>query len=404
MSAHHNGPGAKCYRAPVFSRRLPAEFSPNDWSRTLERRKQLGARVLDLTDQNPTRLGLGDDPGVREALADAGGPGYDPVACGLPEAREAVAGYYAGRGLRVDPADLVLCSGTSEAYSQLFRMVCDPGDGVLAPAPGYPLFGPLAALDALELTSYPLMPDEHWRPDLAALEAALDERTRVVITVQPNHPTGSCFDVGEAAALDALCARRGVAVISDEVFGDFLWGREPVGARPSLLGEREAATFALQGLSKLCGLPQLKLSWIAIAGPDALRSRARESLEWIADAYLTVGTPVQRALPRLLESRHGFRERVLERVAANRAALDAALGTCGARALPGEGGWSAVVRLPQGVEAEALALAMLERDVVVHPGHFYDFDDDAHLVLSLIVAPAVMAGGAARLAATVRER
>ena len=403
MAAHHNGPGAKCYRARMFSRRVPAEFAPNDWSLVLERRRSRGARVIDLTDQNPTRLGLGDADGALAAPGDPRDARYEPAARGLPEAREAIAAYYAGRGLGVDPADLVLCSGTSEAYSHLFRMLCDPGDRVLVPAPGYPLFGPLAALDAIELARYPLVSGERWRPDLKALESAMDERTRAVITVQPNHPTGSCFDTREAEALDALCARRGVAVISDEVFGDFLWRGGPVGEHASLLGPRETVTFALQGLSKLCGLPQLKLSWIAIAGPAVLRARAGEALDWITDAYLSVGTPVQRALPRLLDTRHAFRERVLERVGANRVTLEAALGTCGARVLPAEGGWSAVVRLPEGVEAETLALSLIERDVVVHPGHFYDFDDDAHLVLSLIVSPADMAEGAARLAATVRE-
>ena len=388
----------------MFSRRLPAESAPNDWSLARERRRLLGARTYDLTDQNPTRQGLSDATPALEALVDSGNARYAPDPRGLASARESVAAYYAGRGLVLDPADLVLCSGTSEAYSHLFRMLCDPGDQVLGPAPGYPLFAPLAALDALELGSYPLMFDERWRPDLTALEAAFTPRTRAVIVVQPNHPTGSCFDAREAAALDALCARRDIAVIADEVFGDSLWRREPVGAAPSLLGPREAATFVLQGLSKLCGLPQLKLSWVALAGPEPLRRRAGGALEWIADAYLSVGTPVQRALPRLLESRHAFRARVLDRIDSNRAMLTAALGTSGARMLPAEGGWSATVRLPDGVAAEALALALLEHDVVVHPGHFYDFDDDAHLVLSLIVASEEMAEGAARLAARVGER
>ena len=195
-----------------------------------------------------------------------------------------------------------------------------------------------------------------------------------------------------------------MAVIADEVFGDFVWAATaPLGRSPSLLGSRAAPTIALHGLSKLCGLPQLKLSWIALAGPLAERDRTRAALEWIGDAYLTVGGPVQLALPRVLDARHAFRDRVLARIGENRATLAAALEPRDAKPLPAEGGWSAVIRLPEGVHAERLALALLDRDVVVHPGHFYDFDDDAHLVLSLIVEPARLHEGVARIAAAVGE-
>jgi alanine-synthesizing transaminase len=394
------------YRRGVLSRRLPQDTAPNEWTRALERRRESGARLFDLTDQNPTRQGLCDAAPALAALADPRAARYQPEARGLRSAREAVAGYYAGRGLGVEPDDIVLTSGTSEAYSHLFRVLCDPGDQVLVPSPGYPLLGPLAALDAVELAPYPLVLADRWRPDLPALERAIGPRTRAVVVVQPNHPTGSCLDEAEIAALDALCAANDVAVIADEVFGDFLWAGEAsaAGPAPSLLGERRSPTFVLQGLSKLCGLPQLKLSWVALAGPAAARARARTALEWVADAYLSVGTPVQLALPALLEARHAFRARVLERVRANRDALVAALGACGARLLPAAGGWTTVVRLPEGVDAEALAIALLARDVVAHPGHFYDFEDDAHLVLSLIVQPEAFVEGAARIAAAVRER
>jgi len=302
--------------------------------------------------------------------------------------------------MAVDARDVVLASGTSEAYSHLFRVLCDPGDRVLVPAPGYPLLPPLAALDAVELATYALDPARGWRPDVGAIAAMLDAHTRAVVVVQPNHPTGTGFDAGELAALDAACASRGVAVIADEVFGDFGWDT-PV---PGALGDRAAATFVLQGLSKLCGLPQLKLSWIALAGPADARARAREALEWVADAYLTVGGPVQHALPALLARRHAFLGRVRARVAANRAALGAALAACGAELLPAAAGWTALVRLPDGVDADALALALLGRGVAVHPGYFYDLDDGRHLVLSLVVRPETLAAGAAILVDEVRRR
>ncbi len=262
---------------PVFSRRVPAEAEPNAWTLAFERRRAAGARWIDLTQQNPTRVGLTTaGEAERAALADARAARYDPDPRGLPEARAAIAAYYAGRGL---------------AVSHLFRLLSDPGDRVLVPAPGYPLLAPLAALDGVEPVSYPLLEGRGWRPDLAALERALGPGTRAVVVIQPNHPTGSRLDAAELETLDAACAARGVAVISDEVFGDFLWTAEgqPPGPEPSLLGPRRAATFVLQGLSKLCGLPQLKLSWIALAGPAESRRRARAGLEWIADAYLSVG-------------------------------------------------------------------------------------------------------------------
>jgi hypothetical protein len=285
------------------------------------------------------------------------------------------------------------------------RVLCEPGDRILTLAPSYPLFAPLAALEGVETASVPLEFDGRWRLDLDALERVFTPRTRAIVLVQPNHPTGSWLGAGERAALEARCAARGIAIVSDEVFGDFTGtpGDAPT-CEPSLLAEpRAVPAFVLHGLSKLCGMPQLKLSWIALAGPADLCARARAGLEWIADAFLSVGTPVQRALPRLLEARHAFRRRVFERTHANRDALARALTTCGSEALPADGGWVAVLRLPERVSAEALAVRLIDRDVVVHPGHFYDFDDDRHVVISLLPQTDAFARGAERIAEAVAE-
>jgi len=402
------------HESSLPSSRVPRDASPNAWTLALDRRRAhhaargggSGGALIDLAEQNPTRLGLGAlDDDARAAIAAALDAPYEPDARGLSVAREAIAAYYAARDLTVDPGDLVLASGTSEAFTHVLRLLCEPGDQILTLAPSYPLFAPLAALEAVETASVPLVLDGRWQLDLDAFERAATARTRAIVVVQPNHPTGSWLAAGERAALEARCAARGIAIVSDEVFGDFT--RAPGDAperEPSLLAEpRAVPVFVLHGLSKLCGMPQLKLSWIALAGPADLRARARAGLEWIADAFLSVGTPVQRALPRLLEARHAFRRRVLERTQANRDALVRALNTSDAEALPAEGGWVGVVRLPERVSAEALAVRLIDRDVIVHPGHFYDFDDDRHLVVSLLPQTDAFARGAERIAEAVAE-
>jgi len=397
------------------SSRVPRDAEPNAWTLALERRRahhaaRGGARdiapLVDLTEQNPTRVGLGAlDADARAALAAALEERYEPDPRGLAIAREAIAAYYAMRDLDVDPGDLVLASGTSEAFTHVLRLLCEPGDQVVTLAPGYPLFAPLAALEAVGTARVPFHFDGRWRLDLDAVDRVATARTRALVVVQPNHPTGSYLAADECAALEARCATRGIALISDEVFGDFLGTPAGTpGREPSLLGPRAVPTFVLHGLSKLCGMPQLKLSWIALAGPAAGRARARAGLEWIADAFLSVNTPVQRALPRLLEARHAFRHRTLERTRANRDALAGALHGGDAEVLPAEGGWVALVRLPERVSAEALAVALLDRDVVVHPGHFYDVDDDRHLVVSLLPEPAAFVRGAERIAEALEPR
>jgi aspartate/methionine/tyrosine aminotransferase len=385
--------------------------TPGRWrsiaaARTTPARGGASGALIDLAEQNPTRVGLGAlDDDARAAIAAALEAPYEPDARGLSVAREAIAGYYAARDLTVDPGDLVLTSGTSEAFTHVVRLLCEPGRP--HPHAGTELSAVRAARRARRRRDRERA--ARARRALATrprrVRARGHARTRAIVVVQPNHPTGSWLAAGERAALEARCAARGIAIVSDEVFGDFT--RAPGDAperEPSLLAEpRAVPVFVLHGLSKLCGMPQLKLSWIALAGPADLRARARAGLEWIADAFLSVGTPVQRALPRLLEARHAFRRRVLERTHANRDALVRALSPSGAEALPAGGGWVAVVQLPERVSAEALAVRLIDRDVIVHPGHFYDFDDDRHLVVSLLPQTDAFARGAERIAEAVAE-
>lgn len=388
----------------MFSRRLPDGLTPNAWALRLAARRASGAVLVDLTESNPTRVGLSvASHADLLALADPAGVSYEPDARGTRSARASVAAALSeDRRVAVDPDHVVLTASTSEAYAHLFRLLADPGDAFLVPAPSYPLFEPLASLEGVRLVPYRLRYDGRWHLEPGELERALSgaDRVRGVVVVQPNHPTGSCLDAHEIDELERLCERHGLAIVSDEVFADIV-NVDDAGESPAtLLGSRRVLTFVLGGLSKTCGMPQMKLAWIACAGPAAARDRALEHLEWIADAFLSVGTPVQLALPRLLEARGAFQRGVRQRLRTNRAAL---AGFVERRPeiewLGSRGGWSAALRLPRVHTEEAWALALLDHDTVIHPGHFYDFADDGYLVLSLIVDPGHFGEGLARIEA-----
>ena len=380
------------------SRRLPRDLEPNAWARLLEARRAAGAALLDLAETNPTRVGLGGaGPEELAALARSEGARYEPDPRGALPAREAVAAYYDERGAAVSPDDVVLTASTSESYSHLFRLLADPGGVFLVPAPSYPLFEPLAALEGVALRTYRIAYDGAWHLDLDSLEQAFAADVRGVIVVQPNHPTGSCLARPERDRLETLCERHRVPIVADEVFGDFPrpGATSPL---PSLVDAVRVPTFVLSGLSKVCGMPQLKLGWIVATGPLAACEEALRGLEWIADLFLSVSTPVQAALPRLLAARAVFQRRVRERLAANLAALDALVARRPElQVLPAAGGWAAVLRVPRLRGEEEWALGLLARDVVVHPGHFYDFADEGYLVLSLIPEPERFATGLARI-------
>jgi len=384
----------------MFSERTRWDLRPNRLAERLAAKRASGARVLDLTETNPTRVGLSCPDDVLAPLAGAEARRYEPQPFGLPAAREAVAADFARRGSAVEPDRVVLSASTSEAYAFLFKLLCDPGDEVLVPRPGYPLFDFLATLESVQVRTYPLQYDGEWHVDLAALRAALGRRTRAVVVVSPHNPTGACLKHGEQAALEALCAAHGVALVSDEVFADYVFREDPRRAA-SLARDGPALAFALGGLSKSCGLPQLKLAWTAVTGPEPLRHDALARLEVVADTYLSVSTPVQVAAPGLLARREELQAPIRARVRWNLDVLRGAIGPgCAASLLEPEGGWSAVLRVPATrSEEERVTRLLEERDVLVHPGFFFDFDHEAYLVLSLLPPEADFAEGVARLVA-----
>ena len=383
----------------MLSRRIPDLQAPNAWSLRLAALREAGALVADLTEANPTRTGLSPLAEAAAALASVPAVPYEPAPLGMYSARAAVAASLGAPGAEVQPEQIVLTPSTSEAYAHLFRLLSDPGDTVLAPAPSYPLCEPNARVEGVRVRRYPLSFDGRWHLDRGALEA-LAPGARALVLVEPNHPTGSCLGADDRAFVEELAVRHGMSLIVDAVFADF--PRHPARPLPSWLGDRRAPTFVLGGLSKRCGLPHLKLGWILVAGPEPARCEALAGLEWLADLFLGVAAPVQYALPQLLALRHGFAARVTERVAAN---LEAIARLVHERPectlLPAEGGWSAVLRVPATRADEAWALALLERGVAVHPGHFYDFATGEHLVVSLIVEPATFAAGLVAIAAEI---
>jgi alanine-synthesizing transaminase len=379
----------------MLSRRTAWDLAANALADRLEAARAAGGPLLDLTESNPTRAGLAwPEERLQAALSRPGVAGYQPEPLGAPAAREAVAAYLADRGCPAPPERILLTASTSEAYALLLKLLCDPGDELLVPAPAYPLLDLLAGLESVALRRYPLRYDGSWHLDLAALEAAVGPRTRAVVVVSPGNPTGAVLSAGELARLDALCAARGLALLGDEVFADS--APAPV---PGVLGPREGLAFHLSGLSKVCGLPQLKVGWLAAAGPARMVEAALRRLEVIADAYLSVSGPSQLALQELLPARELFLAPLRRRLEENRAALrEAAVGGAFTPLASGAG-WSAVLQVGQTLDEEALCLALLEEDrVAVQPGFFYDFERPGYLVVSLLTPPGSFTEGVGRIA------
>jgi aspartate/methionine/tyrosine aminotransferase len=382
----------------MFSTRTPPSLEPNRLTRAVAARTARGEPIVDLTETNPTRAGLEYPPELLAPLADPRSLLYEPSPFGLRSAREAVAHACSQGGVVVPPEHVVLTASTSEAYSFLFKLLCDAGDEVLVPAPSYPLFDQLTRLDAVEVRPYRLEYHGSWSADPAEVERAVTPRTRALLAVSPNNPTGSILGTADLLALGGTCARHGLALVVDEVFADYLL--EPRADRAVVLEHPEAMTFSLGGFSKSIGLPQLKLAWMAAAGPPDLLAPALARLELIADAYLSVSTPVQQAAGSLLAAGARVRRAIHDRVRGNLERLRAAVVATPCTVLRVEGGWSAVLRVPATRTEERLVLELLEQDgVLAHPGYFFDFPREAYLVVSLLPPPAVFADGIGRLLA-----
>ena len=382
-----------------FSSRLHWDLRPNRLAQALDAKHRVGARILDLTQSNPTRAGLNyPAEEILGAFADELSLVYEPKPAGLQAAREAVAGYYAACGYAVEPSRIFLTTSTSESYAWLFKLLADPGDEVLVPRPSYPLFEFLAQMESVHVKHYPLIYQDGWSIDTEALAAAITGRTRAVVLVNPNNPTGSFVKRCELDVLVPLCAEQGIALISDEVFADYVFGSEAERV-PSLAHVDETLAFCLSGLSKIAGLPQVKLGWIVIGGPPAQRAQATEKLELIADTYLSVGTPVQHALPKLLAAGKNVRGQIAGRVRENLWHLQAAIGeNSPAQILKVEGGWYATLRIPRTKTEEEWCLDLLEHhDVLVQPGFFYDFESEAYLVLSQLTEAGAFRQGVERI-------
>ena len=377
----------------MFADRTRWNLAPNRLSQELARRRAAGLPVLDLTASNPTECGFEyDREAILGSLSNPAALAYSPEPKGLPAARQAVAKYYAAHGASVAAEDMVLTTSTSEAYSFVFRLLCNPGETVLVPAPSYPLFEFLAELSDVQVARYPLVYDHGWQIDFHALEQAITPATRAIVVVHPNNPTGHFTGPGEAQRLGALCAARGIALIADEVFLDFALAAEPP---RTFAASSQALTFTLSGLSKISGLPQMKAAWVLTTGPEEWKQQALARLEVVADTFLSMSAPVQLALPALLDLRAGFQSQVLARLRDNLGELDrqlAAQSPCSR--LQREGGWYAVLRVPATRSDEELALELLTtHGVYLHPGHFYDFPSDGHLVISLLTPVRDLAEG-----------
>jgi alanine-synthesizing transaminase len=386
----------------VFSSRLHWDLRPNPLAELLKKKREAGADILDLTESNPTTAGLRYRPKeILDALARPQSLRYEPTPAGLLTAREAIAGlYYAPLGEGVDPSRILLTASTSEAYSYLIKLLTDPGDELLVPSPSYPLFEFLANLESARILHYPLIYDEGWSIDTDALARVITKRTRAVVLVNPNNPTGSFLKSRELERLIAICREHGLTIISDEVFSDYAFAADP--ARVShLTSVDQTLTFSLSGLSKVAGLPQMKLGWIVIGGPQSERAEAMDRLELIADTYLSVASPVQHALPRLLEAGRNVREQIRRRTKQNLDALHALIRNSPFRALQVEAGWYATIQAPRIRTEEEWALELLERqNVLVQPGYFYDFEEDGLLVLSLLPPPEIFEEGVRRILAS----
>ena len=382
----------------MFSHRVPRDLAANRLSTMVEAARAEGRPLIDLTASNPTRAGFAYPDDLLAPLADARALRYDPQPLGHIDARRAVARDYGRQGVRVTADRIVLTASTSDAYSVLFKLLAEAGDEVLVPRPSYPLFEHLTRLDLVSARPYDLEYHGRWSIDIASVARAITPRTRALLVVTPNNPTGSFVTPDELGRLAALCAPRDVAIIADEVFADYELEPGAAAAAGRAAARRDILTFSLGGLSKSAGLPQVKLGWIAVSGPDAFVASAIERLELVCDTYLSVATPVQLAAPALLGAGAAIRSQIAARTLANYRVLQSSVaGVSSCRLLRSDGGWSAVLQVPSLEPEEDLVLRLLGDGVLVQPGYFFDFSRESFLVVSLITPPAVLTDGIDRI-------
>lgn len=381
----------------MTSSRLPSNLEPNALTRAVNAKRRGGVAVADLTESNPTRVGLNYPAGLLDPLADPQGLAYDPQPLGLWPARAAVAADFRRKGIVISADRVAVTSSTSEAYALLFKLFCDAGDAVLVPRPSYPLFEHLARLESVTALTYDLEYHGTWRIDIDSVRRAIGPLVKALLIVSPNNPTGSFLHRDDLAALSELSAVHGWPIIGDEVFADY--ALDPAPSATPVMAASDVLTFSLGGLSKSAGLPQVKLGWIGVGGPAAKVDEALAAYEIVADTYLSVSTPVQVAAPALIEQGALVRAQILARVRHNLATLRTqAAAMPSVNVLPVEGGWSAVVQVPAVRSEDALVLELLDvDDVLVHPGYFFDFAREAYIVVSLLPEPSVFAPAIARV-------
>src|SRR5688500_9057935 len=373
----------------MVSSRLPNSIESNALARLIQAKRRGGAAIVDLTESNPTQVGLSYPDDLLAPLADARALGYEPQPLGLWAARAAVAADFRRRGIVLSADRVAVTASTSEAYALLFKLLCDAGDEVLIPHPSYPLFEHLTRLESVQAIPYALEYHGSWRLDVESVRRAITGRTRAILIVSPNNPTGSILHRDDLAELVDIAAAAQAPLIGDEVFADYRI--DPAPHATHILADGNVLAFSLGGLSKSAGLPQLKLGWIGFGGPSDRVDEVLAAYEIVADTYLSVATPVQAAAAALIERGAAIRSQILARVKRNLDALRKAAGTVPAvSVLPVEGGWSAVIQMPSVMTEESLVLALLEHDdVLVHPGYFFDFPREAFVVVSLLVEPVI---------------
>jgi aspartate/methionine/tyrosine aminotransferase len=397
----------------LFSSRTNWQHQPNLLSQALERRQSKGLVIHDLTTSNPTECGI-HYPGkeILAALSDPAALQYRPDPKGLPCARRTICEYYRRRNSSIDPADIVLTAGTSEAYAMILKLLCDAGDAVLVPKPSYPLFEFLAEINDVKLQHFRLGYDHGWHIDVESIEERISKTTRALVIVNPHNPTGMFLKGSELEAIERIALESRLAVIVDEVFSEYAFSGDAAALQASA-HRSTVLTFTLNGISKLLGLPQMKLAWIVASGPPEERREALERLETISDTFLSVNTPVQVALPKLFEVCKSVRAQIVSRVGANYSFLYRRLHPAAAdlqesggpvSLLASEGGWYAIIRVPRIRTDEEWALQVLEqKGVYVHPGYFFDFEEEGFLVISLLPEPGLFREGVEKLVAFVES-